>query len=187
MRFILSLAFVFLLRLSAEACACVPKSPVPEAYESAAAVVKAKVLSMEYISYAASMDPEKEVLVRRNLAGKEHYLRQFDSKVINKVQVAVLKVYKGDSIPDTLTIYTHRTSGSCGFTDFKVGQDFIIYGSNSGNGFNYFNIGGVEGLKQENSFWAYKCSRTTPYTLEEDVLLSEETPYGVKISAGRKD
>lgn len=186
MRIILSLAFVFLFSLSADACTCVPKSPVPEAYESAAAVIKAKVLSTEYISYAASMDPEKEVLVRRNLAGKEHYLRQYDSKVITKVQAAVLKVYKGDSLLDTLTIYTHRTSGSCGYTDFKVGQDFIIYCSDVGNGYTYFNLGNVEGLKPENSFWAHKCSRTTRYNVEEEVLLHEVTPYGVKVSVGRK-
>lgn len=186
MRSLITILCFALFSVNANACNCATKRPVPVAYASSLAVVKAKVLSMEYTSYALTMDPEKEVAIRRNLAGKDHYLRQFDSKIVNKVQVEVLKVYKGDSIADTLTIYTHRASGSCGYTHFQIGQSFIIYASGNGSDYGYFNLGKLEDLERKGTFWAYKCSRTDAYNLEEDQLLNKEMPYGVQVQAGRK-
>ena len=81
-----------------------------------------------------------------------------------KYKIVVGQLFKGKTSTDTITVYTGRGGGDCGY-HFKIGDKYIIYGTTKtyfGQVNNKFNF-----PSGQNIFWTHTCSRTTLYNDKE--------------------
>ena len=79
-----------------------------------------------------------------------------------KTTVVVTEIYKGKFKGDTIIIFSGDGGGDCGFR-FKVGENYIVYGSKIKNTL-YYNI---YSKKRKNVFGTSTCTRTWNYSNEE--------------------
>ena len=151
---------------SSLACSCEEPGSVEEAYNSSDAVFHGKVVHTSFVTFAASIKTESADSIRKSL--DQNKLTLFDSEFILKVEFEVIKWYKGNIINDTITIYTTRTSASCGYRGFEVGKDYIVYGSSKSYTFWTFIKNADENtFEQQNTFWTNQCTRTDEYNYAE--------------------
>jgi hypothetical protein len=144
------------------ACDCKPVSSIEKSFEQANLVVKARVLSKEFISYSETLLPNwSDSLVKwAKDKGQLLDLSTIAPNVI-RVKVLVLKSYKNQTHLDTLIIFTPRSSASCGFNEFEVAKEYLIF-----NGVDLFKSSEFKNYKNENvqlknSFWTNQCTRTS--------------------------
>ena len=96
-----------------------------------------------------------------NFTGKN---RKEEDKYIYKVELELIKNFKGNSKPKIITIYTHSNSSSCGYPWFVVGKEYLIYTSSE-------KIASYTFYKMKKKFlWTYHCLRTKAF----DPLEAEE-------------
>jgi hypothetical protein len=137
-------------------------SSIEKSFEQANLVVKARVLSKEFISYSETLLPNwSDSLVKwAKDKGQLLDLSTIAPNVI-RVKVLVLKSYKNQTHLDTLIIFTPRSSASCGFNEFEVAKEYLIF-----NGVDLFKSSEFKNYKNENvqlknSFWTNQCTRTS--------------------------
>ena len=144
---------LFLLSVTcsiANACDCSGASTVWEALYKADIVAIGKVISIKPAWLPDSAKAEEMVMLGFNADSFDKKINPYYSL---KVLVKIDSTYKGNTIGDTLTIYTGMTSDVCGFA-FKVGEKYIIYGNQKpacGPGI----------------FWTSSCTRTKEYNQRE--------------------
>jgi hypothetical protein len=143
------------------ACDCKPTPSIEKSFEQANLVVYARVLSKEFISYSETLLPNWSDSLAKWAKDKGQLLdlSTITPNVI-RVKVLVLKSYKNQTHLDTLTIYTSRSSASCGFNEFEVAKDYVIF-----NGVDLFKSSEFKNYKNENvqlknTFWTNQCTRT---------------------------
>jgi hypothetical protein len=80
-------------------------------------------------------------------------------------KIRVLKIYKGKSSSDTISIITAATGASCG-VPFQIGEKYIIYGTSgeSSMASNSFKRSSTN----NKTYWTHRCSRTSYYSKDED-------------------
>lgn len=144
------------------ACSCKGPMKINDAFHFTETIIHGKVLQKSIVSCAMTMDQEKADSLRHALKEDQQRLELLESDFIVRIELLVTKVFKGSLSSDTITIYTSRTSASCGFTEFKVGKDFLIYASSKSHVFHFLNKGGTSSgsLEQENTYWTNHCTRT---------------------------
>lgn len=172
MKHLLSLLFlVYLNSLSfnLKACNCADPLPIEESYEKAEIIIRAKIISSEYVSNADAMDPAKARELRKKLQGDKIRLPQLDTKFIIELKVLVKSVYKGEALNDTLSIYTTRTPASCGATSLKPGGDYLIYAYIETGAYEFISPGSR--LEKAGTFWTFKCTRNKTFSEEEAMAL----------------
>ena len=145
------------------ACSCEEPGSVKESFESSDLVVYGTVVNRRYITFRATMESNKGDSLNNVLTNHDNEL--LNSELILKIEFEVKKMYKGQLKSDTITIYTGRSSASCGFSWFKEGEDYIIYGSAESYCYGLFIDG--ENLEKHGTFWTNHCSRTTEYNEQE--------------------
>jgi hypothetical protein len=166
MKIIKQLFFSFLIAVASQsfalACDCKPASSIEKSFEQANLVVKARVLSKEFISYSETLLPNWSDSLAKWAKDKGQLLdlSTIAPNVI-RVKVLVLKSYKNQTHLDTLTIFTPRSSVSCGFNEFEVAKEYLIF-----NGLDLFKSSEFKNYKNENvqlknSFWTNQCTRTS--------------------------
>jgi hypothetical protein len=165
----IKLFFVFILTFvvshSYLACKCYETGTVKESFETSELVVYGKVIRRSYVSFKETMKAEKGDSLNTHLEGDKNNL--LNSEAILKIEFEIKNIYKGQIISDTITIYTGRNSSSCGFTDFKEGGEYIIYGSSMSYLYGYFTNAANEKLEKSGTFWTSQCTRTTEYNEPE--------------------
>lgn len=145
------------------ACSCQDPGTVQQGFEYSDMVVHGTVLSRSYVTHRETMKREKGDSLNAVLTNREADL--FNSELILKVELKVSKVYKGEMVSDTVVIYTGRSSAACGFSWFKEGEDYIIYGTSASYAYGLFTY--EDGLEQGHTFWTNHCTRTTEYNEQE--------------------
>lgn len=154
------------------ACKCEEPESVEESFRFSDAVFHGKVVSLSFVSYSKTIETTFADSIRRKLDEKK--LNLFDSDFILKVEFEITKCYKGNFIGDTITIYTTRTSASCGYQGFEIGKDYIVYGSKKSYAFWPFKLHITEHIiEQHNVFWTNQCTRTNPYNYVESIELEQ--------------
>ena len=165
MKIIKKLFFSFLIAVASKsftlACDCKPMPSIEKSFEQANLVVHARILSKEFISYSETLLPNwSDSLVKwAKDKGQLLDLSTIAPNVI-RVKVLVLKSYKNQTHLDTLTIFTPRSSASCGFNEFEVAKEYLIF-----NGVDLFKSLEFKNYKNENvqlknTFWTNQCTRT---------------------------
>ena len=143
------------------ACDCKTSSSIEKSFENSRLVIYGKVLSKEFITYSETLLPNWSDSIVKWAKDKGQLL---DLSTINpnvtRVKVLVLKAYKNLSHFDTLTIFTPRSSASCGFNAFEVGKEFLVFSGSdlfkSSEFKNYIN----ENVQLKNTSWTNQCTRT---------------------------
>ena len=150
------------------ACSCKGPMTINDAFKITETIIHGTVLQKSIVSFSKAMDQDKANSLRHALKEDQQRLELLESDFIVRVELLVAKVYKGNVSNDTINIYTSRTSASCGFTEFEVGKDFLIYASSQSHAFDFFNRGSSNvRLEQENSHWTNHCTRTKGFDVRE--------------------
>ena len=158
---ILALLLFVLISQKATACSCVGESTVLGGYKSADIVVTGEIISIE-TEWLPDSTRIKEMVdlgfpadsLDKRLIG--YYLK--------KVLVKVNNVYKGNSITDTLTIYTGMGGGDCGFR-FTERQKHVIYGVTDSYFGDFFKDQKL--TDGQNIYWTNICTRTQEHNRME--------------------
>lgn len=158
--------FIFSISKSI-ACGCKDPLSVEEAYKYTEAIIHGRVVKKTFVSFESTINPEKIDALRSSLQEDNQKLAMLESKFIIELQVEVLKVFKGNLVSDTITLYTSRNGASCGFTRFEEGQDFIIYASSKSHMFWIFDSKSKDALEKKNTLWTNHCTRTKKFSESE--------------------
>lgn len=158
---ILGILFFGLICNSVRACSCIGESTVEGAYKSSDIIISGKVIRItdEYLPDSANI---KETIAS-GIPADELDMRQY-RYYLKKVLIKVETVFKGQASIDTLTIYTGRGSGDCGYR-FKADQNYIIYGEMESY------LAGTSKNQDfphgQNVYWTNICMRTQEYNRNE--------------------
>jgi hypothetical protein len=125
-------------------------------------------VSKEFITYSETLLPNWSDSLTKWAKDKGQLLdlSSITPNVI-RVKVLVLKAYKNQTHLDSLTIFTPRSSTSCGFNAFEVGKEFVIFNGVDlfkSNEFKNYNSANVQ---TNNSFWTNQCTRTREATAQD--------------------
>jgi hypothetical protein len=161
MRFFVLLILSFTLKFVSLACDCKPPSSIEKSFDNSRLVIHGKVLSKEYITYSETLLSNWSDSLTKWAKDKGQLLDLATiSPNIIRVKVLVLKAYKNQTHLDTLTIFTPRSSASCGFNDFEVGKEFMIFdGEDLFKSAEFKNYNSVK-VQLNNTFWTNQCTRT---------------------------
>ena len=149
------------------ACSC-DFLTVKEAYRNTSFIFHGKVLSKERASRLETMDDESKKNLFKN-AGKDSLKVQ--SKDLWRVEIKILEILKGEHQSKIVTIFTPMSSSGCGYADFEIDKEFVVYGLTDFVDFFYigllvmYDFPKISPLK--GIYWTSLCSRTTFEIKEE--------------------
>lgn len=155
------------------ACSCYETSPVKEAYSGAALVVVGKVVRLSYVGLAETMRETKRAQLEKKVSSEK---RLFLTEAwITKVEIEIEQSFKGSPATGKVVVYTGRRGASCGYTQFKVGEKFVVYGLEKSDFYRLVTPEGAfrEGLEKPGTYWTNHCLRTAPFSFNEVAALKE--------------
>tara|TARA_R110002072_G_C7649294_1_gene508564 strand:- start:37 stop:564 length:528 start_codon:yes stop_codon:yes gene_type:complete len=158
---IFALLLFGLISQKATACSCVGESTVEGGYKSADIVVTGEIISIE-TKWLPDSTRIKEMVELGFPA--DSLDKRLSGYYIKKVLVKVDNVYKGNSITDTLTIYTGMGGGDCGFR-FIEKQKYVIYGDTNSYFGDFFKD--QKFPDRQNIYWTNICTRTQEHNRME--------------------
>lgn len=160
---------IFLLGYSTSfACSCKREKSIKESYNSnlIQSIIHGKILSKTAVSSASLLNETTldSLKVKYNKSELESLL----AKTILKIELEIIKEFKGKSKSKTLTIYTHSNSSACGFPWFKEGKEYLIYASSKSNS-SY----SLLSERDKKTLWTFHCLRTKEYDKLEAKQLTQ--------------
>ena len=161
---IVTVGLLFLLSFTLQAtfaCSCTPKSKIKVAYEGSQVVVSGEVIQVELEWTPDSTQIKELMALGWSADALEKKQIGFHYK---KVQLKVQTLYKGKTSSDTLTIYTGRGGGDCGFR-FEAGKKYIVYADAKSYLLPYRKD--VKVPEGDNIYWTNICTRTQTYNKQE--------------------
>jgi hypothetical protein len=164
------------------ACRCDEQPTVEDSYRFHHLIVYGRVIEKTFISISETIDKDSLAIIRESIGLNldRGYPGLLEAKMITKIRLLVLKSYKNLWKTDTITILTPISGASCGYTRFKEGQEYIVYGYLD-NQMDWLFRNDVRGLGTiENTYWTNHCTRTTEYIQSEIIALDKiekETLY----------
>ena len=114
-----------------EACKCIPNGNLKSEFNGTEIVVSGKVVG-------------KKILEENHLL---------------KVEFVIEHIYKGTDIQEKIVIYTPKSTAACGYTEFEIGKDFIVFLSQKKELPYKFKINSGN----ENLFWTTHCTWTSQF------------------------
>jgi hypothetical protein len=158
----LSIILTITLKFSILACDCEPSSSIEKSFDNSRLVIFGKVISKELITYSETLQTSWSDSLTKwaKDKGKLLDLSTIAPNVI-RLKVIVLKAYKNQSNLDTLTIFTPRSSANCGFNDFEVDKEFVIFNGSDLFKSLEFKTYLKENVQLENTYWTNTCTRTS--------------------------
>lgn len=114
-----------------EACKCAPSENLKSEFDGTEIVVRGKVVG-------------KKILEENHLL---------------KVEFVIEHIYKVTYIQEKIVIYTPKSSAACGYLEFEIGKDFIVFLSQKKELAYKFKINSGK----ENLFWTTHCTWTSQY------------------------
>ena len=131
MKFGIVLIFLVLSFQTAIACRCYEPESLEKEFEETELIVRGVVLSKEYVSYFSTLSGKQAKLIQEKYKADKQKLAWFTSKTITKIELKVSETYKGKGT-SKVVIYTNKSGASCGYLDFEIGKEFIVYASEFG-------------------------------------------------------
>jgi hypothetical protein len=150
------------------ACSCSGESSVKDAAKYSEivlnGVVLSKTITMDLLTYGVKVVGDPNLSLYTSMLAKTP---------IAVFKIRVLKIYKGKSSADTISVITAASGASCGIP-FQIGANYIVYGTTD------------ESLMRSNSFrrsstnnktyWTHRCSRTSFYSKDEEKAIISLKP-----------
>ena len=119
----------------------------------------------------STMDAAKLIQVESKMDDWEKQM--LDIPAVLKVEVEVVKQYKGTPVTENIIIYTARNSSSCGFGQFTKDESFLIYGDEKSYLYQLFSPKmNTKNIEKSGTFWTSHCTRTTA-SFEGEVAVLE--------------
>lgn len=132
MKFIASLFLSFFFGISlTTACICEAPESINEAFKNSDLIVHAKVLNLEFVTYDESIKYNKLDSLCKEIEDYPLRMELYHNEIITKVEIEVIKVFKGKILYKNLTFFTPKAHTSCGYTAFNVGGEFLLYATES--------------------------------------------------------
>ncbi len=150
------------------ACQCYPVKFKKE-LEDTPSIVKVKVVSIAYVS-GESADSVSPSDIQATSNTKQERISYFQPKTVTRVEVEILRCYKGKPNLERMSIYTSRLGASCGYLDFEEGKEFIVFLRPNEN---QKNTDKEENMAESSvPLWTNRCSRTSLYkkSMENQIL-----------------
>lgn len=151
---------------TAKACKCQGQNDVQTEFEGTKVIVHGKVLNKSFVSYASTLSTEKLNAIREKYKSDSQKLAFLESESIIKVELEIIESYKGNGQKNKITVYTSRSSASCGFLGFKVDEDFLIYLSPKSQ-MDFMFSKASNGAKDSSVLWTNHCTRTKGFDKSE--------------------
>lgn len=160
-------------------CSCEEIHSVDKGYKYSDLVIQGRVLNISLVSPAQTMQMDLLDMERiKQLGSLEKAKAYLTRPLILAVKILVSRSFKGVKSGTVVTIFTTRSAGSCGYSGFSEGREFIVYG----NWKNYY-VGDAfqsrirnQRIEPPNTFWTSRCSRTRPYAAKEVAELAKIAP-----------
>jgi hypothetical protein len=170
---------IFLTPLLGLCCKCEEQPSVSEEYKYSDLVIQGRVLNISLVSPAQTIRMDLLDIERLKQLGSFEKAKAYLTRpLILAVKILVSKSFKGAKSGSVVTIFTTRSAGSCGYSGFSEGREFIVYG----NWKNYY-VGDAfqsrirnQRIEPPNTFWTSRCSRTRPYAAKEVAELAKIAP-----------
>jgi hypothetical protein len=80
--------------------------------------------------------------------------------LVRRVKIAKSLLHQGNLNADTITVFTPVKGASCGYTEFRIGEDYIIDGFPENMILKAFNIGRKYSHEIKNTVWTHRCTKT---------------------------
>lgn len=159
--YIFSVFILLISSIDCYACDCNVSYSMEKSFENSQLVIHGKILSKEFISYSETLLTNWSDSLAKWVKDKGQLLdlSTIASNVI-RLKVIVLKSYKNQTHLDTLSIYTPRSSASCGFNTFEVGKEYLIFNGSDLFKSTEFKNYDSENIQLNNTFWTNQCTRT---------------------------
>ena len=109
-------------------CTCNEKKTVLEEFSNANIVIFGTVLKKEIVNLKETMNPNRLNEIKDSIPVDR--INLLDGPIVTKVTILIDKKFKCEFQSDTAIIYTARMGSACGFLDFEIGKQFIIYAFN---------------------------------------------------------
>jgi len=155
------------------ACSCKYPTKIEDAFAYANTVAYGEIVQLKIIKVSDTMG--KDSLIHY----KQKELTGFQMEVLNsdfivEAKLKVKELFKGNVLNDTLILYTTRTEGSCGFTRFLIGEDYLVYASaNSYAFYKFYRPQNKRMLEKKNTKWVTSCSITAEFDDDHYAKLKE--------------
>lgn len=167
-RFLLFICFLSFMQQGIT-CSCEYPTEISNAFLGSKTVAHGEVVELKITKVSDSMDPNSLNKFLKNEKLRQHQSELLKSNFLIQVKFKIIELFKGDIKTDTLILYTTRTGASCGYTNFEIGKQFIIYSSPTSYFFSsFFSTQKNINLEKANSNWVTSCSLTSE--LREDHL-----------------
>lgn len=158
----------------AYSCKCDGSRTIKESFKGSSVIVHGRVVGKRLMSFDKTMNTTKADYVKNKLKEDKQKLQLFLSDFVYEIRFLVKESFRGSNTGDTLTIYTTRTSGSCGYR-FDLDKEYIVYTLKKS--WDYFLFLSEEereaNFERENTYWAHACTRTTEYYKSEAAELRQ--------------
>ena len=154
------------------ACKCEYVDDIKTEYSTTDKIIHAKVISKEFVSFSSALNKNGVKLIKSTYSSEKEIIEFIEKDWIIKMEMEILSVYKGKKLSKNITVYTSRHSATCGYLNFKVGEEYQVYLSNKCYFDNLFKNAGLKS-KNYNGYWTNICTRTKPFDLEEDKNLKK--------------
>lgn len=152
------------------ACKCETPRNINEAYNTTHLIVHGKILEIEYVPLSMFYTNQEIKRIKAKYESKQRRLQSLNLELI-KIEFEIKKIYKGNTIQNSITIYTARNRESCGYPFFEKGKEFIGFLSES-NYMNFLFKDAKVGAKRENVFWTNQCTLTSLFDTKLDAELT---------------
>lgn len=163
------LLIIFLLGYSNSfACSCKKEKSTKESYNSnlIQSIIHGKVLSKTTVLSASLLN--KTTLDSLKIKYSKSKFESILAKKILKIDLEIIKEFKGKSKSKILTVYTHSHSSACGFPWFKEGKEYLVYAS-SKSSTSY----SLLPERDKKTLWTFHCLRTKKYDKFEAKQLTQ--------------
>lgn len=147
------------------ACKCEFPETTKHAYDNADLVIYGKVIKKEFVAMENVVNKEEGNALKMKFEKVPQNLDRLKAESLIEVHIEVVNLYKGNTIKNIIKVLTPRTSAACGFTQFNIGEAFIVFGKQKLSHYWLFNTEKI--FSQYDAYWTNHCVGTSEYNLDK--------------------
>lgn len=148
-------------------CVCAETPTIKESFNRYPMIFHGRVVEKSIVLYSTTLLDEQLSFIREKFKNDKKRLAELEYEKIEKVTFEIVGIIKGDSITNTVTVFTSLNT-SCDI-NFEKGKDYIVYGGRWGFNYNKYlkhARSDIEFIK-DGLYWAEYCSRTRAFDSQE--------------------
>jgi hypothetical protein len=134
------------------------------AFEFSNYIIEARVIEIDTIPITETIESASIQKIQQDATKDFQCAKEvLNAEKVVRVKVSIEAVFKGEIVNKTVYILTPFKKDFCGYSDFRINQKYIIYGTINTTADIYFLWTLQEdclNLKDEYTLWTNKCKRT---------------------------